>query len=68
MAIEFTFRIHFMKGGKKSEFLAIFNQTAFGAVAKSLMLTCKFIPFISLCFSLRMRWKDRIVFGFIRFN
>ncbi|WP_273721167.1 MULTISPECIES: hypothetical protein [unclassified Bartonella] len=57
MTIKFKLRIRFIKNGKGSEFLAIFDQTTFDAVVKSLMLTCKFIPSISLCFSLRMRWR-----------
>ncbi|CDO47988.1 hypothetical protein BM1374166_00466 [Bartonella tribocorum] len=68
MTIEFKLRIHFIKDGKRSEFLAIFDQTVIGVVVKSLMLTCKFIPSMSLCFSLRMSWRNRIVFGFISFN
>ncbi|USP02181.1 hypothetical protein [Bartonella taylorii] len=43
MTIEFKLRIHFIKNGKGSKFLAIFDQTAVGMVVKSLMLTCKFI-------------------------
>ncbi|WP_375620522.1 hypothetical protein [Bartonella sp. TS25HLJMH] len=57
MTIEFKLRIHFIKNGKGSKFLAIFDQTAFDAVVKSLMLTCKFIPSMRLSFSLRMRWR-----------
>ncbi len=57
MTIEFKFCIHFIKNGKGSKFLAIFDQTAVGMVVKSLMLTCKFIPSMHLFFSLRMRWR-----------
>ncbi len=68
MAIELKLRIRFIKNGKGSEFLAIFDQTAFGIFVKSLMFTGKFIPSMCLSFSLRMKWRNRIVFGFISFN
>ncbi len=59
MTIEFKLRIHFIKNGKGSEFLAIFDQTAVGMVVKSLILTCKFIPSMHLFFSLRMSGEKR---------
>ncbi len=68
MATEFNHGIRIVEAGEDSRPLAIFDQTAVGMFVKSLMLTCKFIPSMHLFFSLRMRWRNRIVFCFISFN